>query len=106
MILISGGKKIEEEVLNDSIAVSEDGFTRKLVNHVARALTCANKKAEEYEMDIRQSLISITQEIQENKDMIWRVHYGPIDYIRRRGGDLIVYVDPHDYTIRKVLRGQ
>ena len=87
--------KIEEEVLNDSLAVA-----------VARALNSANKKAGEYELDIRQSLVSITQEIQENKDMLWRVHYGPRDYIRRRGGDLIIYVDPQDYTIRKVLRGQ
>ena len=95
MAVMPQAKKIEEEILNDSLAVS-----------VARALTCANKKAGEYEMDIRQSLISITQEIQENKDMLWCVHYGPRDYIRRRGGDLIVYVDPQNYTIRKVLRGQ
>ena len=95
MAVMSQAKKIEEEVLNDSLAVA-----------VARALNSANKKAGEYELDIRQSLVSITQEIQENKDMLWRVHYGPRDYIRRRGGDLIIYVDPQDYTIRKVLRGQ
>ena len=95
MAVMSKAKKIEEEILNDSLAVS-----------VARALNSANKKAGEYDVDAKQSLISITQEIQENKDMFWCVHYGPKDYIHRRGGDLIVYVDPQDYTIRKVLRGQ
>ncbi len=81
MAVMPQAKKIEEEVLNDSLAVS-----------VACALTCANKKAGEYEMDIKQSLISITQEIQENKDMLWRIHYRPLDFMRRSDDELIVYV--------------
>lgn len=93
MAVMPQPQKIEEEVLKDSLAVS-----------VARALNSANKKAGEYEVDIRQSLISITQEVQENKDMLWRIHYGSKDYIRRRGGDLIVYIDSRDYTIRSIRR--
>lgn len=95
MAVIPEPEEITEEVLKDSLAVS-----------VARALTSANKKAEEYEMNVEKSLVSITQEIQGSRDMLWCVHYGPKDYIGQRGGDLIVYVDPRDYTIRKVLQGQ
>ena len=76
--------KITDEVLKDSLALS-----------VAGALTFANKKAEEYGIDLKQTLISIAQDTQEGKDMLWRVHYGPKDYIRRRGGEDTLQSIPH-----------
>ena len=85
---------ISSEILNDPFVAS-----------VANALSIANEKAREYGMDLTKCLISITQEMTEGRTL-WRIHYGPKDYIHRRGGDLAVYVHPQDGTINKVLRGQ
>jgi hypothetical protein len=38
--------------------------------------------------------------------LLWRINYGPKDYVRRRGGDLIIEIDPTDASVRQVLRGQ
>jgi hypothetical protein len=56
-------------------------------------------------VDVRQSLITITQQVLESGS-IWRVNYGPKDYVGRRGGDFIVEVDPTSAQIKRVLRGQ
>ncbi len=49
-----------------------------------------------------QSLVPIKQ----NNIWIWRVNYGAKDYIGRRGGDLIIDVNPEDISIHRVLWGQ
>jgi hypothetical protein len=82
------------EVLQDDLAVS-----------LARAMAVANKKARELGVDVTQSLISITQHTL-NGISVWRINYGPKDYVNRRGGDVLIEVDVHDATIKKVLRGQ
>ena len=82
------------EVLQDHVAVS-----------LARTMATANKRARELGVDVIQSLITITQHIS-NDTLLWRVNYGPRDYVGRRGGDLIIEVDPLDASIRQVLRGQ
>jgi len=82
------------EVLQDNLAVS-----------LARAMAVANKKARELGVDVTQSLISITQHTL-NGISVWRINYGPKDYVNRRGGDVLIEVDVHDATIKKVLRGQ
>jgi len=82
------------EVLQDELAVS-----------LARAITVANKKARELGIDLIQSLVSITQHALNGKS-VWRINYGPKDYVNQRGGDVLIEVDMHDATIKKILRGQ
>jgi len=82
------------EVLQDELAIS-----------LARVLAVANQRAREAGVDWRQSLITITQRVF-NGGSIWRVNYGPKDYVGRRGGDLIIEVEPLNASIIKVLRGQ
>jgi len=82
------------EVLQDEVAVS-----------LARVLAVANKRARESGIDVIQSLITITQRVFDG-GLIWRVNYGPKDYVGRRGGDLLIEVDPTDASITQVLRGQ
>ena len=82
------------EVLRDHVAVS-----------LARTMATANKRARELGVDVIQSLITITQHIS-NGTSLWRVNYGPRDYVGHRGGDLIIEVNPLDASIRQVLRGQ
>jgi hypothetical protein len=82
------------EVLQDDIAVS-----------LARVMAAANKRARELGVDIADSLITITQEAI-NGDVLWRVNYGPKSYLSRRGGDLIIDVDPRNSNITRVLEGQ
>lgn len=82
------------DVLQDDLAIS-----------LARALAVANKKARESGVDVLQSLITITQRPL-NDGLIWQIHYGPKDYVGRRGGDFIVAVDLSDGSITQVLRGQ
>lgn len=85
---------LSAEVLQDDIAVS-----------LARALAAANKRAREMGVNLIQSLITITQH-PFNDNVIWRINYGPKEYVGRRGGDLIVEVDPIDASIKRVLHGQ
>ncbi len=82
------------EVLEDDLAVT-----------LARAIASANKRARELGVDALRSVITITQRFDESREL-WRVNYGPKDYVGRRGGDLIVDVDPADDSIRQVLWGQ
>ena len=82
------------EVLQDELAMS-----------LAHALAVANKLARESGIDVLQSLITITQRAF-NGQLLWRINYGPRDYVGRRGGDLIIEVDPISASIKQVLRGQ
>ncbi|MBM3179566.1 MAG: hypothetical protein FJZ86_04355 [Chloroflexi bacterium] len=84
---------LSSEVLQDDMAVA-----------LARVMATANKRARELGVDIIQSLVTITQHF--DKGMLWRINYGPKDYINQRGGDLIIEVGGDDIKIKQVLRGQ
>lgn len=84
----------EADVLNDGLAVS-----------LARALAAANRRARENGVEAADSLIAITQ-IASDQELSWRINYGPKQYINRRGGDLMIGVDPADASIQTVIRGQ
>jgi hypothetical protein len=83
-----------EEIQQDGVAMS-----------VARALAIANEAALARGTDLEQNLISITEEAPP-PDRVWRIHYGPRDYIHRRGGDLIILVNERGGLVQKILRGQ
>jgi hypothetical protein len=85
---------LTDDVLQDELAIS-----------LARALAVANKRAREAGVDLAQSLVSITQHPHDGS-LVWRINYGPRDCVGRRGGDLIVEVDPRDARISQVLHGQ
>ncbi len=85
---------LSNETLQDEIAVS-----------VARVLASANRKAKELGVDVQTSLITVSQHLT-NGVWLWRVHYGARDYVGRRGGDLMIDIDPTDANIKQILRGQ
>jgi hypothetical protein len=85
---------LDSDVLQDDVAVT-----------VARVIASANKRARELNVDVMQSIISLTQHSQ-NGSWVWRVNYGAKDYIGRRGGDLMVEVNPEDASIQRILWGQ
>jgi hypothetical protein len=80
-------------------------FTDDLALSLAQAFETANRRARELGVDAVSSIITISQQ-QEGSKKLWRVNYGPADYVSRRGGDLIIDVDPSDTSIQRVLRGQ
>lgn len=84
---------LNADVLQDELAVS-----------LAKVIAAANKRAREAGVDVRQSLITITQIT--DGELRWRINYGPKDYIGQRGGDLIVDVDASDANVRQVMQGQ
>ena len=84
---------LSSDVLQDDMAVA-----------LARVMAVANKRARELGVDIFQSLVTITQHF--DKGVLWRINYGPKDYINQRGGDLIIEVGGDDIKIKQVLRGQ
>jgi hypothetical protein len=84
---------LTRDVLKDEIAMD-----------VARVIAAANKRARESGVDVIGSLITITQVVDDG--VYWRVAYGPKEYIGRRGGDLMIDIDPHDASIKRVLHGQ
>jgi hypothetical protein len=77
----------------------------RLVMSVARALALANEAAVAKGTDPADSLVTITEEVSTTGGL-WRIHYGPRDYVNRRGGDLIVLVDEHTGAVQQVIRGQ
>lgn len=85
---------LSNETLQDEIAVS-----------VAKVLASANRKAKEMGVDVKESLITVSQHLTKGV-WLWRVHYGARDYVGRRGGDLMIDVDPHNANIEQILRGQ
>lgn len=82
------------DVYQDAVAVS-----------TANVMAVANKRANELGVDSLNSLITMTQYLQDGT-MFWRVNYGPKEYISRRGGDLIIDVDALNGKIERVLWGQ
>lgn len=85
---------LSDETLQDEIAVS-----------VALVLASANRKAKELGVDVQTSLITVSQHLTKGI-WLWRVHYGARDYVGRRGGDLIIDIDPANADIKQILRGQ
>ncbi|MDQ3062916.1 MAG: hypothetical protein M3R14_08665 [Acidobacteriota bacterium] len=85
---------LSNETLQDEIAVS-----------VAQVLASANRKAKELGVDARTSLITVSQHLAKGV-WLWRVHYGARDYVGRRGGDLMIDIDPTGADIKQILRGQ
>jgi hypothetical protein len=88
-----------------SVALSSDVLQDDIAVTVARVIASANKRARELNVDVMQSIISLTQHSQDGS-WVWRVNYGAKDYIGRRGGDLMVEVNPEDASIQRVLWGQ
>ena len=84
---------LSSEVLQDDMAVA-----------LARVMATANKRARELGVDIIESLVTITQHF--DNGMLWRINYGPKEYVNQRGGDLIIEVGGDDIKIKQVLRGQ
>ena len=85
---------LKDNFLQDEIAVS-----------VAQVLASANRKAKELGVDVKESLITVSQHLAKGV-WLWRVHYGARDYVGRRGGDLMIDVDPTSADIKQILRGQ
>jgi len=75
------------------------------VMSVAKALAIANEKAVSMGWDPATSLVTLTEQ-PDSSGGLWRVDYGPRDYVNRRGGDLVVLVDESAGEVRQVLRGQ
>jgi hypothetical protein len=88
-----------------SVALSPDVLQDDVAVTIARVIASANKRARELNVDVMQSIISLTQHSQDGS-WVWRVNYGAKDYIGRRGGDLMVEVNPEDASIQRVLWGQ
>jgi len=83
-----------EEIQQDRLAMS-----------VARAVAVANETAKAQGIDLAASLVTITEELPP-PTRLWRIHYGPRDITRRRGGDLIVLVDDQTGAVQRSIRGQ
>jgi hypothetical protein len=77
----------------------------QLAMFVARALALANEAATAQGIRPADSLVTITEE-PSAAGGAWRIHYGPRDYISRRGGDFIVFVDGRGETVQRTLWGQ
>lgn len=77
----------------------------QLVMSVARALARANEAALANGTNPADSLVTI-EEDSSSPIRLWRIHYGPRDYIGRRGGDLIVLVDERGEAVQRIIQGQ
>jgi hypothetical protein len=85
---------LPDDILNDELAVS-----------LARMLAVANRRASALGINAQQSLITITQH-SDGSETLWRINYGVKNYIGRRGGDLILEMNPNNAVIQKEQRGQ
>jgi hypothetical protein len=83
----------------------EDMQQDRLVMSVARALALANEAAIAHGTEPSESLVTISEEASA-ASRVWRIQYGPRDYVGRRGGDLIVLVDDRGQAVQRVIRGQ
>jgi hypothetical protein len=72
---------------------------------LAQALALANEAALTQGIKPADSSVTITEEAS-SAGRLWRIHYGPRDYVNRRGGDLIVLVDERSEAVQRVIRGQ
>jgi hypothetical protein len=83
----------------------EDLKQDKLVMSVARALAAANEAALAHGAQPADSVVTITEELSSN-GRCWRIHYGPRDFVNRRGGDLTIFIDDETGAVQRILRGQ
>jgi len=81
------------DLLEDDVAVS-----------VAKIVAVANRRARELGIDIARSELSLTRDPHEGD--VWHVHYGPLDYVRHRGGDVTIDVDAGSLVATRIVRGQ
>ena len=88
-----------------SAATLEEMQEDRLVMSVARALSLANEAALGQGVEPAESLVTISEE-SSPAGRLWRVNYGPRDFVGRRGGDLIVLVDEQSQAVQRVIRGQ
>jgi hypothetical protein len=77
----------------------------RLAMSVAGALALANEAAVSSGVDPAKCLVNISEDIAPIGRK-WRIQYGPRDYVNRRGGDLIVIVNPDASAVERVIRGQ
>jgi hypothetical protein len=82
-------------------AIQKDG----LALSVAFAITLADQEAVTRGISLADSLVSVAEE-SPPPARTWRVHYGPRNFLNRRGGDLTVFVDEQAGEVRRILRGQ
>lgn len=87
-------KQAIEEIQNDELAMS-----------MAHALAVANEAAASHGLDLERSLVTVTEE-SAPPDRLWSIHYGPRDFVNRRGGDLTVVVNDRLGVVERVIRGQ
>ena len=81
------------DLLDDDVAVS-----------VAKIVAVANRRAKELGLDVVRSELSLTRD--PNEGDVWHVHYGPLDYLRHRGGDVTIDVDAVSLIATRIVRGQ
>ena len=85
---------LDKTVLEDELAVS-----------LARAVAAANVRARQEGVELKQSLVTAAEHTGAD-EICWRISYGPREYIRHCGGDVIIEVGINDGQVRRVLRGQ
>lgn len=83
-----------EKVQRDPLAIS-----------VAAAVASANEASQDAGLDPQTALITVSDEVP-GAGTTWRVHYGPRDHLKWRGGDITVFVDKVSGEVTRVLRGQ
>jgi hypothetical protein len=76
-----------------------------LVMSVARALATANEEAAKQGANLAESLVTIAEE-RAPQGRVWRINYGPRDYVAKRGGDLSIFVEERTGAVQRVIRGQ
>lgn len=91
--------------LRMAVSLTAEVYQDDMAVTLANALAAANRRAVEMGVDVADSLLTISQRIGHD-GMIWRVNYGPREYINQRGGDLIVDVAAHSGEVEQVLYGQ
>jgi hypothetical protein len=83
-----------EKLKNDQLALA-----------VASALAVANETAISQGADPRKSIVTINEE-NALTGRLWRIHYGPRDYVNVRGGDLIIWIDDATSEVTRITHGQ
>ena len=86
-------------------ATVETSTMDDLTRSVARILAVANTAAKAQGVDPATSMLTITEE-SPPPDRVWRVYYGPRDFILCRGGDLFVLVNEASGQVCRTIRGQ
>ena len=72
---------------------------------LANVVTLANRTAIAHGKSIDGCIVTITED-RPPPSRHWQIHFGPRDYVSRRGGDLTVFVDEQANQVCRILRGQ